>query len=63
LFNPCGDHITHFVGCAEIPYAPNSFWNRKKTGKMSEVGPTMCISFANEGKKQVGWVVTVGRRT
>jgi GTP cyclohydrolase I len=25
LFNPCGDHITHFVGCAEIPYAPNSF--------------------------------------
>ncbi len=32
----------------------------KKIGNMSEAKPTMCVSSANEGKTQVGWVVAIG---
>jgi hypothetical protein len=31
-----------------------------KKDNTSEAKPTMCISFANEGKTQVGWVVAIG---
>jgi hypothetical protein len=29
---------------------------------MFKVGPTMRVSFSNEGKTQVGWVVTIGQK-
>jgi hypothetical protein len=44
----------------ESPNAPNSFYNHKKTTNTSDAKPIMCISFANEGKTQVGWVVAIG---
>jgi hypothetical protein len=40
----------------------NSFCNRKKIGNTFEARPIMCVSFANEGKTQVGWIVVVGWR-
>ncbi len=35
----------------------------QKIGVMFEIGPTMCVSSMNEGKTQVGWVATIGRKT
>jgi hypothetical protein len=60
--NPCRNQATHFVDCIKSPNAPNSFYNRKKTCNTFEVGSTMCVSFANKEKTQVGWTVAVGRR-
>ncbi len=58
----CGDQATHFVGCTKSPNAPNSY-NRIKINNTFEAGPTMRVSFVNERKSQVGWVVIVGHRT
>jgi hypothetical protein len=60
-FNPCGDQAIHFIGCIESLNAPNSSNNCKKTSNTFEAGPIMCVSFANERKTQVGWVVVVRR--
>jgi hypothetical protein len=61
--NPYGNQATHFISCIENPNAPNSSCNCKKIGNTSKVGLIMCISFANKGETQVGWVVTIRQRT
>jgi hypothetical protein len=37
----------------------NYAYDYKKAGTIFEIKPTMCISLANKGKKQVGWVAIV----
>ncbi len=59
---PCGDQAPHFVYFTKSPNALNSFCNCKKPSNSSKARPTMCVSFANEGKTKVGWVVAIGQR-
>jgi hypothetical protein len=52
--------VTHFVsGTKSLRQTP--FIIIKK-GNTFEVGPTMCVSIANERKTQVEWVVVVAQR-
>ncbi len=57
---PYGNQVTHFVsGTKSLRQTP--FIIIKK-GNTFEVGPTMCVSIANERKTQVEWVVVVAQR-
>jgi hypothetical protein len=57
--NPYGDQATHFDGCIESPNADNSSYNRKNARTTYNARPIICVSFAKEGKTQVGWDVTI----
>jgi len=61
--NPWKDKATHFVNYIESPNVDNSSHNCKNTGTTSDVGPTLCVAFAKEGKTHVGWVVVIGQKT
>jgi len=60
--NPYGDQTTHFIDYTKSPNAQNSCCNCKKTRTTSNVGPTICVTSANEGKMQVGWADVVRRK-
>ncbi len=62
-FNPYGNYVTYFIDCTESLNVVDSSCNHQKTSSTFEVGPTMCVSFANEGKTQVRWVVAIGQKT
>jgi hypothetical protein len=46
--NPLGNQVTHFIGCIESISVENFFCNHKKTRITSDVGPMICVSFANK---------------
>jgi hypothetical protein len=52
--NLYGNQATHFANCIESPNANNSSYNYKNVRTASNVGPTICLSSAKEGKTQVG---------
>jgi hypothetical protein len=58
--SPYGDQATHFIDYIESLNTPNP--SNNLTSNTSRARPTMCVSSANEGKTQVGWVVVIGRR-
>ncbi len=59
----CPNQATHFVGCTKSLNAENCYCNCKKIGTTFDAGPTVCISFANKGKTQIGWATIIGQRT
>jgi hypothetical protein len=62
-FNLLEDQATHFDEYTESPNANNSSYKCKNVRSTSNAGLAICVSFANEGKTQVGWVVIIGCKT
>ncbi len=58
--NLWGNQVTHFAGYTESPNVNNSSCNHYNAKTTSNVGPTICVSFAKEGKTQVRWATAIG---
>jgi hypothetical protein len=55
--NPYGNQVTHFINYIEKHYC-----NRKKIRTSSNARHIICISPANKGKTQIGWIIIIGQK-
>jgi hypothetical protein len=62
-FNFCVQTKLHIRWCTKNLTVENSYCNCKKVGITFDARPTICVSFTNKRKTQIGWVTITRQRT